>query len=106
MIHLKIFELKISQKCIPTRVARFLLYQHLEKYTRLPQNIPFGHKIYQMAIKIPRPNVHKIYQNLILQDPPKLTQIAIFGLKIYHLATLSPNYLFLWPEHFLAKIET
>jgi hypothetical protein len=24
-----------------------------------------------------------------LQDPPKFTQIWIFGLKIYHLATLS-----------------
>jgi hypothetical protein len=26
-----------------------------------------------------------------LQGPPKLTQIAIFGLKIYHLATLFPG---------------
>jgi hypothetical protein len=25
-----------------------------------------------------------------LPDPPKFTQIAIFGLKIYHLATLFP----------------
>jgi hypothetical protein len=29
-----------------------------------------------------------MYQNLSLQDPPKFTQIGIFGLKIYHLATL------------------
>jgi hypothetical protein len=35
-----------------------------------------------------RPNVHKLYQHLPLQDPPKSTQIAIFGLKICHLATL------------------
>jgi hypothetical protein len=31
------------------------------------------------------PNGHK---NIPLQDPPKFTQIRIFGLKIYHLATL------------------
>jgi hypothetical protein len=29
-----------------------------------------------------------LYQYLPLQDPPKFTQIGIFGLKIYHLATL------------------
>jgi predicted secreted protein len=35
-----------------------------------------------------RPKGHKIYQHLPLQDPPKFTQIGIFGLKIWHLATL------------------
>jgi hypothetical protein len=30
----------------------------------------------------------KIYQHLSLQETPKFTQIGIFGLKIYHLATL------------------
>jgi hypothetical protein len=35
-----------------------------------------------------RPNVPKIYQHLPLQDTPKFTQIASFGLKNYHLATL------------------
>jgi hypothetical protein len=38
-----------------TRVARFFyvgtIYQHGGKYTKLPQNIPNGHKIYQIAIK-------------------------------------------------------
>jgi hypothetical protein len=29
-----------------------------------------------------------MYKNLLLPDPTKLTQIWIFGLKIYHLATL------------------
>jgi hypothetical protein len=29
-----------------------------------------------------------MYQPLPLQDPAKFTQIAIFGLKIYHLAAL------------------
>jgi hypothetical protein len=29
-----------------------------------------------------------VYQQLPLQDTPKLTKIRIFGLKIYHLATL------------------
>jgi hypothetical protein len=37
------------------------------KYTRWPQNIPNGHKIYQMATKYTKwpqniPNGHKIYQ--------------------------------------------
>jgi hypothetical protein len=32
---------------------------------------------------------HKTNQNLPVQDPPKFTQIGIFDLKIYHLATLS-----------------
>jgi hypothetical protein len=35
-----------------------------------------------------RPNGHKIYQHLSLQDPPKLTQNGIFGSKRNHLATL------------------
>jgi hypothetical protein len=41
------------------------------KYTKWPQNIPNG---------------LKIYQHLPMQDPPKFTEIEIFGLKIYHLA--------------------
>jgi hypothetical protein len=48
-----------------------------------------GHKIYQMAVK--RPNGHKIYQPLPMQDLPKSIQIGIFGLKKYHLATLFPT---------------
>jgi hypothetical protein len=36
------------------------------KYTKLPQNIS---------------NEHKIYQHFPLQDPPKYTQNAIFGIK-------------------------
>jgi hypothetical protein len=43
---------------------------------------PNGHKIDQMGVNV-------IYQHLPLQDPPKLTQIGIFGLKICHLATLN-----------------
>jgi hypothetical protein len=39
-----------------------------------------------MAVK--RPNGHRIYEHLALQDPPKFTQIGIVGSKIYHLATL------------------
>jgi hypothetical protein len=30
-----------------------------------------------------------MYQHLPLQEPPKFTQIGIFGLKINHLATLT-----------------
>jgi hypothetical protein len=50
------------------------------------ENIPND----QVTIKWPYyiPNGHKIYQNFPFQDPPKFTQILIFGLKIYHLATM------------------
>jgi hypothetical protein len=43
------------------------------KYTKWPQYIPNGHRIYQL---------------FKFQGPPKFAQIWILGLKIYHLATL------------------
>jgi hypothetical protein len=49
------------------------------KYTKRQQN---------------RPNRHKIDQHLSLQDTKKFTQVAIFGFKIYHLATL--DFVSLW----------
>jgi hypothetical protein len=57
------------------------IYQISKNYTKLPHTISNGRKIDQMAIK---------YTNIgvPLQDPPTFTQIGIFGLKIYHLATL------------------
>jgi hypothetical protein len=50
-------------------------------------------KVYQIAIKYTnwrqiRPNDYKIYQHFPLQIPRKFTQIGIFGLKMYHPATL------------------
>jgi hypothetical protein len=50
------------------------IHQSTIKYTKWPKN---------------RPNGHKIYQHLPMQDTPKFTQNVIFGLKIYHLATLT-----------------
>jgi hypothetical protein len=35
-----------------------------------------------------RPNGHKIYKHRTLQNTPKFTKIALFGLKINRLATL------------------
>jgi hypothetical protein len=52
------------------------IHQITIKYTKWPQNIPNG---------------HKIYRHLPLQDTPRFTQIGIFGLKIRHLATLAPT---------------
>jgi hypothetical protein len=49
------------------------------------KNILNGHKIDQMAEKIPIDP--KICQYLQLQYPPKFTQIRMFGLNICHLAT-------------------
>jgi hypothetical protein len=34
------------------------------------------------------PNGHRIYKPFPFRGPPKFTQIGIFGLKIYHLASL------------------
>jgi hypothetical protein len=57
-------------------------------------------KIYQIATKLPngqeisKPNdlndllAKKMYQHFPFQCPPKFTQIGIFGLTIYRLATL------------------
>jgi hypothetical protein len=45
----------------------------------------YVHRYFQTRVA----NVHKIYQHLPLQDPPKFAQIRMFGLKmVYHLATL------------------
>jgi hypothetical protein len=68
------------------------IYQMFTIFTKRPQYIPKGHNIYQKATiytKRPQyiPNGLKIYQHFRLQDPPKFTQIWIFGMKIYHLAT-------------------
>jgi hypothetical protein len=54
------------------------------------KNIPNDHKICLMTIKyfqwpLNRPNDHK--RGFPLQNPPKFTQIGIFGLKTNHLAT-------------------
>jgi hypothetical protein len=56
-------------------VARFFSVQHAKtgKNAKRPQNAPNG---------------HKNYQHLPLQYHQKFTQIWIFCLKIYHLATL------------------
>jgi hypothetical protein len=48
------------------------IYQMDKKYTKWQQNGPYG---------------HTKYQHLPLQDPPKFTQIGIFGFQICHLAT-------------------
>jgi hypothetical protein len=65
------------------------------------EKIPNSPQIYQMAIKYRKmdvnnskwpmniPNAHWIYQHFLFQGPPKYTQNGIFGLKIYHLATLA-----------------
>jgi hypothetical protein len=74
-------------------------YQNGDKYTKLPHNIPNGLNI---------PIGLKIYQHLPFQVPPTFTQIGIFGLKIYHLATLvfsisqfRLNFTVSSPPHFL-----
>jgi hypothetical protein len=65
------------------RVARFFLVQLTKsgKMYPLTKNTPNGRKTDQTA--------HLIYQRLPFRDPPKFTQIGVFGFKIvYHLATL------------------
>jgi hypothetical protein len=48
------------------------------KYTKLSNGRKY---LDQISIKY-------VYEHLQLQNPPKFIQIGIFGLKIYHLATL------------------
>jgi hypothetical protein len=59
---------------IPKRGKLPLKYQMVIKYLNSPYYIPNG---------------HTIHQPFSIQGPPKFTQIGIFGLKIYHLATLT-----------------
>jgi hypothetical protein len=71
-------------------VARFFLVQD----TKMGKNIPNHQKVFQMTLKYTQwqqniTNRHKIHQHPSLQDLPKFTQITIFGLKIYNLATLT-----------------
>jgi hypothetical protein len=42
-----------------------------------------------MTIKIP--NGYKIYEHFPFQGLPKYPQIGVFGMQIYHLATLHPS---------------
>jgi hypothetical protein len=82
-----------------SRVARFFLTQYTKNVENIPTKLPLN---YQMAIKHTKwpytyiRNVHKIYQLFPFQGPPKFTQIVIFGMKIYYLATL---YLYL-PDYY------
>jgi hypothetical protein len=57
-----------------------IFHKTATKFTKCPLNISNG-------CKICRPIGHKIYQQFPLQDPPKFTQIGIFGLKTNHPAT-------------------
>jgi hypothetical protein len=72
-----------------SRVARFFLLQHTKiyqitiKYTKWPQHIPSGRKIDQMDIKFTN-----IFHCKTIKNLPK---IGIFGLKIWHLATLAKS---------------
>jgi hypothetical protein len=49
-------------------------------FTKWTWHLPNGHKIYQMVI-----NYTQIFHSL---EPPTYTQNGIFGVEIYHLATL------------------
>jgi hypothetical protein len=75
---IKALRLWAISSLLEIRVARFFLVQHTKTG-----------KIYQIITTFTKWLLSvKIYQHLRLQDPPKFTQIWIFGLKIYHLATL------------------
>jgi hypothetical protein len=89
--------LTVTQGC---QIFLGTIYQNGEKYTRfttkytkLPQTILNGRKIDQMSIK---------YTNIFhCKDPTKFTQIALFCLKIYHLATLLSQFGFFKGSSFL-----
>jgi hypothetical protein len=67
-----------GRHAIVLRVARFFFVENVpkrEKYTKLPQIMPNGQKLYQMAVN------YSEYQHFSFQGPPKVTQIGIFGMK-------------------------
>jgi hypothetical protein len=70
--------------CVPSRVARSFLVQH----TKMGQNTPNEHTLYQGAIKYTYPKAVKYTNIFSFQGPPKYTQIGCIGMQIYHPATL------------------
>jgi hypothetical protein len=83
-------------------VARFVLVQTYQNR----KNIPNDQRLYQLAINYTKwpqniPNGHKIYEHFPFQGPPKFTQIGILGMKINHLATLLDFVLQMLLEDFL-----
>jgi hypothetical protein len=65
---------------VETRVARFSSVKTGEIWGK-PYHIPNNYKIYRLAVKY-------VYQNVLFQGVPKYTKTQIFGIKIYHPATL------------------
>jgi hypothetical protein len=62
------------------------MYQMDTKCTKWTQNVPYGYKISQMSVKYSTSAYPKsTFSNL---RPSKITQMGIFGLKTNHLATL------------------
>jgi hypothetical protein len=57
----------------------------LEKYTKMAIKVPNGQKIYHMAMD---------YTKILHLKPSKIYQNWHFGMKIYHLATLTGGYKF------------
>jgi hypothetical protein len=53
-------------------------YQNGGIYTQWPQNVPYGHKIYQLALKFIVQMFIKIFQHIPFQNLPKFTQTGIF----------------------------
>jgi hypothetical protein len=85
---------QFSQYSSKSKLRIFKIKKWLERQICLGTTNQNGKNIPQsMYIKLPylkytnwsksRPNGHKVYQHHPLQDPPKFTQIGIFGLKMY-----------------------
>jgi hypothetical protein len=86
--------LRDARSAVPVAVATGLPDFSLYKNTKTGKNVPNDYEIYQMDVKYTTwpqniPNDHNTYQHFPFQGPRKYTQVANFGMKIYHLATLS-----------------
>jgi hypothetical protein len=55
----------------------------VKEYTKRPKNVPNGNKIYQMIVKY-----SKCPLNVPTFSIPRPSKIGLFGVKMYHLATL------------------
>jgi hypothetical protein len=65
------------------------------KCTKRPQSKPNSHKTHQMTIIQKKPTeIYQMARNIQTFSIKKYTQIGIFGMQMYHLATLAESSVF------------
>jgi hypothetical protein len=94
-------EIRVHGACQGCQIFLGAVNQNGEKYTKMDTNLPNGIKIgIPICLTYNIQNGHKIYEHFPFQGPSKISQIGIFGMKIYHLATLVPAVARHWKKLF------